>query len=108
MISPGTGVPGKTVTKNKRNRPVVGASSSISDILFFLSRVVASSLLKEAVRLIIIVKHSYQRGWSRQTIHQSREFNDSSWIKLISNKHKQTQHQVSYSLLLLFLRLALS
>lgn len=60
-INPGTGVPGKRVAKSKRNRPVVGASSSISAILFFVSWAVAGTLLKGAVGLLLLL-HTLNGG----------------------------------------------
>lgn len=77
-INPGTGVPGKRVAKTKRNRPVVGASSSISAILFFVSWAVAGTLLKGAVGLLLLLNtlnggagysQTYTRAESSATNH---------------------------------------
>lgn len=74
-INPGTG---KRVAKTKRNRPVVGASSSISAILFFVSWAVAGTLLKGAVGLLLLLNtlnggvgysQTYTRAESSVTNH---------------------------------------
>ena len=51
-----TWVHGKTAVKNKGNRPAVGGSASLSDVSFFVSRLVPSSLLKSALGLIITIQ----------------------------------------------------
>lgn len=63
--------PGKRISKDKTDRPAVGGSSLIPDILLFVSCAVARSLLDDAMGLIITVKYVHRGpGLPDHTAHR--------------------------------------